>query len=501
MAVGKGAARKRILFVYNSSEHIGLTWLSAVLKEHGHEVRLAFDPQLLRGEPLVRVPGLVESFDLSEKIVQLAVDWDPDVVGFSCYTDNFRWMLQIAEAIKERSPRALTVFGGVHVSAVPEVVGSYSQVDAMVLGEAEYALLELVESLEDGKIASDIANVWSRGADGWIRNPLRPYIEDLDALPNRDYSLFYDKVPAMEDTYLCMTSRGCPYSCSYCSVEMYHRIYTAIGDKTRVRKRSIDAVLEELAEVKRRGRARSIAFYDEVFTSPRRWLEEFLPRYRAEIGLPFWCYTYPSGLNDELARAMADAGCWMMTMGVQSGSREIRRNVMDRRESDEKVFATARAIKDAGIRLSVDKILGSPGEDAGDRALDLRTFREINPDRILTFPLTFFPGTDMVRRAEEAGELTSEERERLEHGYLEQSPLQGRLAVDAHAYRKLRIQMGMISLFGRFERVLEPLAGALANSPGAGLVNPLLLAANAVRIGDRKFGYLLHVALSSKNLP
>jgi hypothetical protein len=165
------------------------------------------------------------------------------------------------------------------------------------------------------------------------------------------------------------------------------------------------------------------------------------------------------------------------------------------------VFATARAIKDAGIRLSVDKILGSPGEDAGDRALDLRTFREINPDRILTFPLTFFPGTDMVRRAEEAGELTSEERERLEHGYLEQSPLQGRLAVDAHAYRKLRIQMGMISLFGRFERVLEPLAGALANSPGAGLVNPLLLAANAVRIGDRKFGYLLHVALSSKNLP
>jgi len=499
--MGRSSHSKRILFVYNSSEHIGLTYLSAVLREAGHEVRLAFDPQLLRGEPLVRVPGLVEHFDLSDRIVQLAVDWDPDVVGFSCYTDNFRWMLQMAEAIKDRCPRALTVFGGVHVSAVPEVVATYPQVDVMVLGEAEHALLELVAGLEDRRIPHDIKNVWVRDRDVWHRNPLRPYIEDLDALPIRDYQLFYDKVPVMEETYLCMTSRGCPYSCSYCSVEMYHRIYTEIGDKTRVRKRSIDGVLEELHQVKRRGRARSIAFYDEVFTSPRRWLEEFLPRYGSEIGLPFWCYTYPSGLDPHLARLMADAGCWMMTMGVQSGSRKIRRNVMDRRESDEKVFSTARVIKEAGIRLSVDKILGSPGESAEDRALDLSTFREINPDRILTFPLTFFPGTDMVRRAEEAGELTTDERDRLEHGFLEQSPVAGRLAIDADAYRKLRIQMGMISLFGRYERLLAPVAGALAQSPAATLVNPLLLAANALRIGDRKFGYLVQVALSRKNLP
>jgi len=499
--VAQSVPRKRVLFVYNSSEHIGLTYLSAVLKAAGHEVRLAFDPQLFRGEPLVRVPPLVDYFDLSKRIVQQAVDWDPDVVGFSCYTDNFRWMLELAALIKERCPRALTVFGGVHVSAVPEVVASYSQVDALVLGEAEHAFLELVEALDDRQLPDDIANVWIRDGEDWHRNALRPYIEDLDALPIRDYRLFYDKVPAMEDTYLCMTSRGCPYSCSYCSVEMYHRIYTEIGDKTRVRKRSIDGVLEELREVKRRGRARSISFYDEVFTSPRRWLEDFLPRYRSEIGLPFWCYTYPSGLDPSLARLMADSGCWMMTMGVQSGSREVRRNVMDRRESDEKLFATARVIKEVGIRLSVDKILGSPGESADDRALDLKVFRKLNPDRILTFPLTFFPGTDMVRRAEEAGELTPQEREQLEHGYLEQSPVAGRLAQEAAAYRKLRIQMGMLSLFGRGERLLEPVASALSRTPGADLVNPLLLAANAVRIGDRKFGYLMKVALSGKNLP
>ena len=492
---------KKVLFVYNSSEHIGLTYLSSFLKARGHDVRLSYDPQLFRGEPLVRVPGLVDRFDLSGEIVQQAAAWQPDAVGFSCYTDNFRWMLGLAAAIKEVCPAALNVFGGVHVSGVPEVVASYRQVDAMVLGEGEEAFAELVESIEDGRPATDVANCWVRDGEEWIRNPLRPYIADLDALPVRDYQLFYDKVPALESTYLCMTSRGCPYSCSYCSVEMYHRIYAEVGDKTRVRKRSVEGVLEELHEIKARGRVKSIAFYDEVFTSPRRWLEDFLPRYRDEIGLPFWCYTYPSGLDPSLAKLMAEAGCWMMTMGVQSGSRDIRRNMMDRRESDEKLFATARVIKEAGIRLSVDKILGSPGESDQDRALDLKVFRQLNPDRILTFPLTFFPGTDMVRRAEEAGELSREERERLENGYLEQGPSQGQLAQNDLAYRKLRIQMGMISLLGGGEKLLGPVASLLARGPTAALVNPLLLAANAVRIGDRKFEYLVEVAFSSKSVP
>jgi hypothetical protein len=131
----------------------------------------------------------------------------------------------------------------------------------------------------------------------------------------------------------------------------------------------------------------------------------------------------------------------------------------------------------------------------------LKVFRQLNPDRILTFPLTFFPGTDMVRRAEEAGELSRDERQRLENGYLEQGPSQGQLAQNGQAYRKLRIQMGMISLLGGREKVLEPLASVLARGPAAALINPLLLAANAVRIGDRKFEYLVEVAFSNKNVP
>lgn len=496
---------RRVLFVYNSNEHIGVTYLTAVLRARGHDVRLAFDPQVFRGEPLVRVPGLVRRLDKTKQIVELARSWEADFVCCSCYTDNFRWMLEVAAGIKAARPQCVTVFGGVHVTSVPEAVLEYDQVDVIVRGEAEDALAEVVErtSFAGGsfRIPTDIANTSLRSDDGVVENQLRPYIADLDTVPMRDFQLFYDKVPVMEENYLCMGSRGCPYACSYCSVEMYHRNYAAIGDKTRYRRRSVDATIEELRIIKARGVVKTVSFMDDVFTVDRRWLDPFLERYQREIGLPFWCYTYPSGLDDDLVRRLADAGCWMMTMGVQSGSTTVRREAMNRRESDDKVRSTAAAIRRHGILLSVDKIIGAPGETAADRTKDLALFRDITPDRILTFPLTYFPGTDMIRKGLEWGELTPADVRAMDHGHLEQQPPNGRLAAEPRAYRKLLIQMGLIPFAGRHERKLEPVVDVVSRVPGSEVLQPLLLAANALRIGDHKFSYLLKVLAGARDVP
>jgi anaerobic magnesium-protoporphyrin IX monomethyl ester cyclase len=489
--------RRRILFVYNSNEHIGITYLSAALKARGHEVRLAFDPQVFRGEPLVRLPAVMARLDRTNQIVELARSWEADFVCCSCYTDNFRWMLGIAAGVKAARPDCVTVFGGVHVTSVPEAVLEYEQVDVLVRGEAEEALLEVVERTDFAgggfAVPTDLRNVWMRTPAGPVRNPLRPYIADLDVVPTRDFQLFYDHVPVMEENYLCMGSRGCPYACSYCSVEMYHRNYAEIGDKQRYRRRSVDATIAELKIIKARGRAKTISFMDDVFTVDRRWLDPFLERYRDEIGLPFWCYTYPSGLDDDLVRRIAEAGAWMMTMGVQSGSKTVRRDAMNRRESDDKVLSTAASIQRHGILLSVDKIIGAPGEGPADRSLDLELFRRLRPDRILTFPLTYFPGTDMVRKGLEAGELTADDVRGMDHGHLEQQPPNGRLLAEPRAYRKLGIQMGLIPLLGDREAALEPLVDVLSRLPGSAAIQPALLAANALRIGDSKFTYLLKV--------
>jgi anaerobic magnesium-protoporphyrin IX monomethyl ester cyclase len=498
------ARRRRILFVYNSNEHIGVTYLSAVLKRRGHDVRLAFDPQVFRGEPLVRMPGLMQRLDKTKQIVELARSWEADFLCCSSYTDNFRWMLDVASGVKASRPACVTVFGGVHITSVPEAALTYPQIDVLVRGEAEEALLEVVDRTEFNgggfEVPRDIPNTWMQTPSGAVRNPLRPYIADLDTVPMRDFQLFYDKVPVMEESYLCMGSRGCPYACSYCSVEMYHRSYAEIGDKQRYRRRSVDATIEELKVIKARGVAKTISFMDDVFTVDRRWLDPFLERYRDEIGIPFWCYTYPSGLDDDLVRRIADAGAWMMTMGVQSGSKAVRRDMMNRRESDEKVLSTAAAIRKHGILLSVDKIIGAPGETAADRAKDLELFRKVRPDRILTFPLTYFPGTDMVRKGLESGELSAEDVHAMDHGHLEQQPVNGRLAAEPRAYRKLKIQMGLIPFVGRHEPKLEPLVDLVSRLPGSGAVQPALLAANALRIGDSKFSYLLKVMSGAREL-
>lgn len=501
---GRAATPRRILFVYNSNEHIGVTYLSAVLKRRGHDVRLAFDPQVFRGEPLVRMPGLMQRLDKTRAIIELARSWDAEFLCCSAYTDNFRWMLEVAAGVKAVHPGCVTVFGGVHVTSVPEACLEYPCIDVLVRGEAEEALLEVVErtSFSGGgfEVPTDVPNVWMNTPTGPVRNQLRPYIADLDAVPMRDFQLFYDKVPVMEENYLCMGSRGCPYACSYCSVEMYHRNYAAIGDKQRYRRRSVEATIAELAIIKARGVVKTVSFMDDVFTVDRRWLDPFLERYQAEIGLPFWCYTYPSGLDDDLVRRLADAGCWMMTMGVQSGSKAVRREAMNRRESDEKVLSTAASIRKHGILLSVDKIIGAPGEGAADRKKDLELFRTIRPDRILTFPLTYFPGTDMVRKGLEAGELTEADVHAMDHGHLEQQPPNGRLEAEPRAYRKLRIQMGLIPFAGRHEERLEPLVDLVSRLPGSGAIQPALLAANAIRIGDHKFSYLLKVMAGAREL-
>ncbi len=498
---GRASVPRRVLFVYNSNEHIGVTYLSSVLKARGHDVRLAFDPQVFRGEPLVRMPGLMRRLDKTRAIIDLARSWDAEFLCCSCYTDNFRWMLEVAEGVKAAHPSCVTVFGGVHVTSVPEAVASYPCVDVLVRGEAEEALLEVVEGTEFGgggfRVPDDLRNVWVQGG---TKNPLRPYIGDLDRVPMRDFQLFYDKVPVMEENYICMGSRGCPYACSYCSVEMYHRAYAEVGSKERYRRRSVDATIDELKIIKARGVAKTISFMDDVFTVDRRWLEPFLERYRDEIGLPFWCYTYPSGLDDDLVRRIAEAGCWMMTMGVQSGSKTVRREMMNRRETDEKVLSTAAAVKRHGILLSVDKIIGAPGETAEDRKKDLELFREVRPDRLLTFPLTYFPGTDMIRKGLERGELTAADVAAMDHGHLEQQPPNGRLQAEPQAYRKLLIQMGLIPFVGRHEPRLEPIVDLLSRLPGSAAIQPALLAANALRIGDSKFTYLLKVMTGAREL-
>ena len=318
----------------------------------------------------------------------------------------------MARAIK-RERAVPIVFGGPHVGAVPERAIREPSIDAVVEGEGEGALVDLLDCAERGRFGrTDVANCTFRGDGGPLRNRPRPLIQDLDGLPWADKTGFYDAVPAFEREFYVISRRGCPFRCSFCEYSTFPRQYP--GERP-VRRRSVRHLLDELAFWKRRGRVRKIFFWDAIFTLDVSWMAEFAAAYRREIGLPFECYTHPQTMTAEMARLLADAGCIMVRVGVQSVNSDTLA-ALQRKGDRRKVSETLGHLADAGVPYSLDHIIGLPGERAHDQVAALRFYAAVRPRRVVTHWMTYFPGTTALDQARRDGWLTEAEIERVLDG-------------------------------------------------------------------------------------
>ena len=331
----------KILFIYSKYENLGIEYLSSYLKSKGHEVKLLFDPDIFSGERPTNILNnkfLEKLFNIDKIIIKKAIDYKPDLIAFSTYTGNYRWCLKMAESIKQITNIPI-VFGGVHTSAVPERVISNLFVDFAIVGEGEFAMLDLLDHLKNNKSIKDMfntPNLCFKYQDSFHINKPRPYIRDLDSLPFPDKLLFFEKAPSMETIYLITTSRGCPYDCTYCSNNMYHALYAC--EKQHIRQRSVDNVIEELSYIKKRGRMKQIHFADDVFTYSIKWLGDFISKFKSKINLPFDCSVHPLTVNKEIAHILKEGGCSYVLMGVQSWSERIRKEIFNRRYTNERII-------------------------------------------------------------------------------------------------------------------------------------------------------------------
>ena len=206
--------------------------------------------------------------------------------------------------------------------------------------------------------------------------------------------------------YPIMTQRGCPFSCSFCIESRYQDMF---GKKNSLRRRDIDLVLQELHWAKKNLDIESVLFYDEVFTVNPRWLDEFLPRYRDEIGLPFWCYTYPTTHTPELLRQLKDAGMVSITMGIQSGSERILKEHFNRPTAITRVLKAAQEIVDLGsdVRGFFDLISKVPFETEDDLRGTFNFLLALpKPIKMLGIAeMTNFPTYDYTRQVDERDSL------------------------------------------------------------------------------------------------
>ena len=296
----------KVVFVAMGAENISLETLSAMLKMHGHETAIAFDRSLFNDANYFPIPTLAKIFDSKKATVKRIISLEPDLVAFSVFADNYQWALYISREVKKRLNVPI-IFGGIHPTTCPDNVISKDCVDIICLGEGEYPLLELVDSMEKNCVDHTIKNLWFKENGRVIKNQVRPLINNLDELPIIDKGLFEDYIP-IKDYYLTVTSKGCIATCAYCSQNFLKK--WEMGKGQFLREKSVDKVIEELKIMKERYKYKRVDIKNNILSGSKKWTFEFAEKYRKEIGVPFRIMGHPKTITPDTIRALKNAGLW-----------------------------------------------------------------------------------------------------------------------------------------------------------------------------------------------
>lgn len=414
-------------------ENISLEYLSASLKKAGHSVCLAYDPSLFDDKNYFYKPGLARIFDQRKNVVKRILRQKPDILGISVFSSNYQWALDIARQVKAVS-NPLVIFGGIHPTAEPDEVLGNECVDAICRDEGDHAIVKLADSLEKGTIDTSIENLWFKDKEAIVKNPMAR-LQDLNSLPMPDKTLFENDIP-MNYMYLTVTSKGCPFACSFCSNSFLKKIQKGRG--RFLRERSVDLVMEELLLYKKRYNYQWVDIKNNTFSATRDWTLEFLERYEKEIRCPLRVMGHPKKIDDQIAKAMKSAGVWRVQLGIESLREDIRRDVLHRKESNEDIFAAIDSLNRHKIGFSIDHMVGLPGqkdEDLEQAAVTYSKYRHVV--RITPFWLQYLCGTDLMDIGKKLGVIDESalnaSRLGLDHHYIYQGSV-----TDVEKVRTLR---------------------------------------------------------------
>jgi len=401
----------KILFINYGRENLGIEYLSSVAKGKNYDVYLANDTGIFSKEDNVLYsPFLKTIFSREQKILESVERINPDVVGFSVYTTTYGWAVSMAKQIKKKKDVHI-IFGGIHATLVPEYLLKETAIDYVVLGEAEDAFIELIQALEQGQSARKIANVWGRENNNVFRNDMRAPA-DINALPFPD-KLLFKKELRIEDDYVLMASRGCPYNCSYCCESYLNKIYKG----KYFRRRSVSSVMQELKTMKSIFSFKRVMFFDSILFTDKKWLVELLAEYKKEIRVPFRCTGHVNFLDEDIAKALKDAGCYSIDFGLQTFSQGIRMEVLNRVEDNAKVENAFKLCDKIRIRYDVDLMFGVPGMTQDDYKLPMRFLQDSRYlNRIKCYYLSYFPRLPIIDKAKGSGLLNEAEIDRINAG-------------------------------------------------------------------------------------
>ncbi len=374
----------------------GLASISAVLKQEGHQVELMHLLYLHEEEAFKTKLAALEN--KAEKGCY-------DIIGFSIRTTAFPDSKNYIKWTKTVCPNVFVICGSYHVTLVPDEVLAADGVDAVCIGDGEYAELDLCNAMTEGTDYTNIESINFKLADGsFKKNPVRPVFEDLEKIPIPDFDLFdYDNLESVKiNTAIVMMSRGCLFSCTYCGNSQFRNVYP--NKKKYARFRSPEnSILYLKTLLALHPKIKYLNFRDAIFNMYPAWFDEFIELYKKEIRLPFTCNLRFDVLTEETVIRMKEAGCYTIDIGVESGDNEIRTKYLKRIMTDEMMINASEWFHKHGINVLTYNIVGLPYENLHRALKTIKLNARLKSDRIIPNIFYPYPMTVLHDIAKEAG--------------------------------------------------------------------------------------------------
>ncbi len=376
---------------------LGLLYIAAVLEEDGHEVRV--------------IPTDIMEWNWA-RIRDEISDYHADIIGVTATTENRFQSFRLIKEAKKANPDALTVLGGPHASMAGEdCLEHILELDLVVKGEGEMTMLELCREMEKNRELpglSTISGLVIRNNGKIQPTPLRMPIQDLDSLPYpafhlvpfEKYNFVFEvpgqgKLPAVN----MMTSRGCPFNCSFCA--------TPINWGRTVRMRSPQHIIKEIEFLKNTYKVQVFFFFDDTFNASPKRAEDICDLILERNLNIYWkCDVRMDILEKPLLTKMKEAGLFHLSFGLEAGSRRIRNEIINKKVDIKDFQHMVEWCQDLDIIPNAFFIFSHPTEtweEAQETIQIIEQYRERIEGSIAI--LHIYPGTPLEKLAREQGIL------------------------------------------------------------------------------------------------
>ncbi len=418
-----------LISIQENLDVLGLKSLHNQLLHNGYDSQLLFCPAM---------STLPMSSKAVSSVCNLVDEISPLFIGISLMSVEFERAIHLTQVLKQHNSSIPILWGGIHPTIAPENCLDYA--DFVCIGEGELFILDFASALAEGESADNIGSLSFRRNGQIIRNSLYPlnrklsslpscehvekngYILDKDSLVRLDVQSFKKYARYLGVTYSIITSRGCPYSCTYCCNNALAQIY----DSKTMRFREFSDIITELKRVVTEYPfVEYINFQDDCFLARKNAdMERFCQLYQTEIARPFICRSIPTFVTESKLAIMKSAGLAWISIGLQSGSERVCRDVYKRRSTRQNFLKAARAIKQLDLAAFYDVILDNPFETDEDLMETVQTLMETpKPFYTQFFSLSLYPATELREIALSEGFLREDEYKTKDYLLYKKTPL------------------------------------------------------------------------------